>query len=784
MGKFLFLINFLIITQVFNLQLGSLFACPSYVDPPKTIKLNDSYAFFPEKDGKKYSIVNVNKRVFIKEDISVPHLAEWYNYKGYCPKDFIFPTKETYESLIKELGKNASSILTDPQGFYMKENVYYLTSNYTKTTNYNYYYMFIENGKVKVEEKDPRTFGYTKIRIRCIFVPPYANLTYPNDKEDIEYKGSTTITHNSQYFNGVLWRYNKTLYSTSSLKLKFNESGGHKVEFWGQLITNQIVYLCEFIYVKKKPISSSQPYNDNIVKKIVTDFDMRYYNYIHFTPGNSHVAPRIDGGYYVAFVDTLKFLNILSYDKNDNLLKHFNTTELSDVFDITATDYGFVYYGRDSRSSYHSFMKLYNKNFELINTVQIMNNTKDDDVTVDSNIKKQIIKYDPSGKPTWGLRFIYVPESGKLAYSRGRVFLIFSHYNFFTDVSNYGDHTGDTSITFNDLLRDLDFGDTWGASHSLIQACTFDEFYFWTAALADASPYGIKVEYISKRNISYNEYNSYDPVNKKYNLRYKRENDNLAGYIKGNRGGTAEGKLGGIMYFEKLKLYCLVYAKTPNYSNDSNNNKTIIYLTTWKFTNNTINSNITKEIKVFQNNIDVRVRGGKLGDDKVVIIYNFTKPADKGKHPNVFIIQLQDFSYIRQDVYYNDLFMNTCEDFKTFADGVLIWASSNRDGKLVINKIGKPKLDESYDDITRKLTIQDLIDYDNEMKEKNGDEDINSNPQNSKSYLGKILIGVGILIGVILLIIGFFIIRKCIKKRIEGESDIYTLKGPLINTAK
>ena len=69
------------------------------------------------------------------------------------------------------------------------------------------------------------------------------------------------------------------------------------------------------------------------------------------------------------------------------------------------------------------------------------------------------------------------------------------------------------------------------------------------------------------------------------------------------------------------------------------------------------------------------------------------------------------------------------------------------------------------------------------MKGINGDEDINSNPQNSKSYLGKILIGVGILIGVVLLIIGFFIIRKCIKKRIQ-ESDIYTLKGPLINTQK
>ena len=81
------------------------------------------------------------------------------------------------------------------------------------------------------------------------------------------------------------------------------------------------------------------------------------------------------------------------------------------------------------------------------------------------------------------------------SYYRGRIFLIFAHYNYFLD---NGEHTGDTVAIFNDVLLDMYFGLTLASSHSLIQSATFDEFYFWTAALGDAYPQGIKEEYTSK----------------------------------------------------------------------------------------------------------------------------------------------------------------------------------------------------------------------------------------------------------------------------------------------
>ena len=206
---------------------------------------------------------------------------------------------------------------------------------------------------------------------------------------------------------------------------------------------------------------------------------MSYTGKLHFVHSNNPIAPRDNGGYYIAVSDEETYLHVLSYDKNDNLIKDFNTNEKSYPSDIVATDYGFSIYMMDAVNTNHSYLNLYNKNFELINTIQIMNNNQNDDYTKDSNIEKQIIKYDPAGSPVFGMRFMYRPYDGKLIYSRGRIFLIFEHYNYFLDG---GGHTGDTIDTFNDILSDMDFGITWGSSHSLIQSVTFDDNYFWTAA--------------------------------------------------------------------------------------------------------------------------------------------------------------------------------------------------------------------------------------------------------------------------------------------------------------
>ena len=57
----------------------------------------------------------------------------------------------------------------------------------------------------------------------------------------------------------------------------------------------------------------------------------------------------------------------------------------------------------------------------------------------------------------------------------------------------------------------MNFGLTWGASHSLIQSATTSGIHFWTASLSDGHPMGIKITYTSLNHF----YTTNDPVKKK-----------------------------------------------------------------------------------------------------------------------------------------------------------------------------------------------------------------------------------------------------------------------------
>ena len=686
----------------------------------------------------------------------------YYSDSEFCPKGFKIPIKEDFESVIKQLGKKAYSVFTDPNGFNMETGIYYLT-NTKGQGDFTKIMMYLEDKNIKFKDTVP--FGDTVCR--CILDIYPLKLNYSNNKGEINMNQKIIISIDNNYLNGYLWKIGDNIFTTKSIEYTFKKSGRHPIEFWGTLINGETIYYCDYIFTKKLAVSSSQQYDDSKVKIIETDFKMAYNPIIHFQFSNSPVAPRINGGYYISFTDESTILHILSYDKEDNLIKDFNTKEKAYPFDIVATDYGFAIYLLDADDSSHSYLSLYNRNFELVNKIQIMNNTVRN-FNVDSNINNQIIRYDNNGKPVFGMNFMYRSEGGKLAYSRGRIFLIFSHYNDFT---NQGPHTGDSTVTFNDALQDMDFGSNWGTSHSLIQSATFDDYYFLTAALGDGDPEGIRVIYTSKADIINDSVFYYDPINKKYNQRYFREYDNLDWYIKGYRNGRADGKLGGILYFEKYNLYCLIYAKIPNNSNDDKNGKNIIYITTWKFElkNETFSDIKTIEIKVFENQTIMNVRAGKYGDDKVFIIYS-EKPQnskdwgwgylDMGTIPHLYIIDISTLKKIKDNIKLDKLTMNTNEDLKTFNDGVLIWAATNKEGKLIIHKVGIPLLNEKYDDINYILTKDDLV------KEKDDDE--------KNSFFSTKVIIIAVVIFTLLLIIAIYMLLRCLfsKKTTEDVNSL------------
>ena len=757
--------------------------CTNSNKPPEKITDDPSKIINPViYKGNEYLTIQAGKQIFLNKNtasfIGSATSAE-YEDSTFCPDDFKIPTKLDYESLISELGSNAYSYFSNENGLNMKEKIYYLTNTIAPSGGFNKYFLYLENNSIKFADQHPFQLpSGVSGGVRCMISLAYFKNILPVSGKDLDLNQKAVIKNSfSKYFIGYIWKIGEEIFKTETIEYAFTISGGHKIEFWGKYSDDLQFYLCDYIYVNKKSVSSAQTFAESKIKAIETDFKMYYSNTLHFIHSNSPIAPKDNGGYYIAVSDIQKYLHVLSYDKSDNLIKDFNTTEKAFPNDIASTDYGFAIYMVEASNSNHSYLNLYNKNYELINTVIIMNNSPKDDPKKDSNLEKQIIKYDSSGKPVYGMRFMYRPDNGKLIYSRGRIFLIFDHYNYFLDS---GGHTGDTVTTFNDILLDMNFGITWGASHSLIQSATFDNNYFWTAALSDAYPEGIKVEYISKTELT----SSFDAVNQKYNSILSGSTDQLAGYIKGYHTGPADGKLGGILYFEKYALYCLVFAKTPNYSDDdsSKNGKTIIFISTWKFEDKQIAKNYTYEIKLFESGNIMQLRAGKYGDDQIVIIYSETSNPGhnsygnipKGTVPKVIVVKVSTMQIAINDQTYDKLLMNTNEDLRTFRDGVLIWGTSNKDGKLVINKIGTPLLDDSYEDIKTIVTKEEVEaikkEIEEEEKKRRKKEEGGDGEDNYSLSAGAIVGIIFAVLVVIALILGIycFIRRNRLKNNAEG----------------
>ena len=518
----------MITTFLLNYTFGFLL-CPKTNKAPQKMNINSSYTINTINPiiykNESYTTVQIGNKIFLNREITLD--TSIHTDSDYCPNDFDFkiPSKEDYEYVINQLGKNAYSFFTDPNGLNMTNETYYITST-------NGVMIYISGETILFTDKAEASLK--KVGRCLVDISLKLRLNYPNNEGEININEKTFLTIENKYLNGYLWKIGDDIFTTKSIEYTFKNSGRHPIEFWGNKINDETIYYCDYIFVKKLPVSSSQEFDDSKIKIIETNFKMTYDPLIHFQKANSPVAPRIDGGYYISFSDEEQILHVLSYDKDDKLIKDFKTNEKAYPFDITATDYGFVLYLLDANDSdNHSYLSLYNKKYELINKIQIMNNGGKNS-SIDSNITYQVIRYDGNGTPLPQMRFMDRPSGGKLAYSRGTIFLIFGYYNHFNGfipMVNELHDEGDAVVTFDDGLQDLNFGIEFGTIHSLIQSVNFDEYYFWTASLGDGFPEGINVQYTSKTDFT----NEYDPINKKYNQRYVGRPYNMAGYIEGDK---------------------------------------------------------------------------------------------------------------------------------------------------------------------------------------------------------------------------------------------------------
>ena len=168
----------------------------------------------------------------------------------------------------------------------MTENKYYLTKN--KTSSGNFYCMYLSGQTVKIGEFNIKLIPVANISINCRLTPPTtAKLVYSGDFGEIEYNKISTIKTDNQYINGHLWRIGQNrYYKNSVINPRFNQSGRQRIELWGRVVSGEVIYLCDYVYIKKKTVSSSQSFSEKNIKKIETDFKMTYTPQLHFEHSN------------------------------------------------------------------------------------------------------------------------------------------------------------------------------------------------------------------------------------------------------------------------------------------------------------------------------------------------------------------------------------------------------------------------------------------------------------------------------------------------------------------
>ena len=224
----------------------------------------------------------------------------------------------------------------------MEPRTYYIT-NTKGNSQFSKIMLYLDGNSIKfTDDADGRMV------CRCMLDIYSLKLNYTNNTGEINRNQKTVITIDSNNLNGYLWKIGDNIFTTKSIEYTFRNSGRHPIEFWGNLINGETIYYCDYIFVKKPTVSSSQQFDNSKIKIIETDFKMSYNPWILLIYSNTPAAPRIDGGYYISFSDEEKNLHVLSYDKDDKLIKDFKTNEKAYPFDITATDYGFAIYVLDA----------------------------------------------------------------------------------------------------------------------------------------------------------------------------------------------------------------------------------------------------------------------------------------------------------------------------------------------------------------------------------------------------------------------------------------------------
>ena len=734
----MFLIFLIITTILFSFTNQFAYICPkTKQSPPQKFNPSTTYELSSfTYNSTTYKQVELAKTIWLTNSIKVMNYKS-DNQTNVCPPNYRIPVLSDFENLLSNLSSvssdNVYNTINDIDQFNLPSGSYAISNTKADNDSMSFYFytLYINETAGTVSIKNVSLKNITQpVYAKCIIdtlspeieITPQSNYNYVGDNKNLAVKNTNLI--------GSLWRINKDNSNLVSNNYNFSYSfvnnGINMIEIWYYDLLGYLHYNCKNIFIDKNVSYTINSFNfNNDYKKINTSVTVNYNNNIHFTYSNAPVAPRFHGGYYIAFKSKSdNFIHILSYDKNDNLLKNFNTEINGNVLDITATSIGFaIYISSVTGTSYHSFINIYNINFTLLKTINIMNNNYSNRNNKGDNIKQ----YTTNNNVVAGTEFMYNPLNGKLLNSNGRIYLIFSYNNY-----NGTDNTlnGDTIVSFNETGSDLDFSAIWGSSQSFIQTITEDKDWVWTATLSDKI--GINVFHTSKINFTSNSYYYKERVH--YNV------SSLLTTITYTQNNFSYAKLGGLVYLPSYDILALVYSQTK----DSAQGKNGIYMALFYFADLNYGAGQIPLKEYDSSETDIfNIRAGKLGNYLIVLYVLSTNSETvdknggnlpKGKNTMMMVINItgkERYTIVQNGILIGTDVIGTNEDMRNFKDGRLIWTSVDANGYVMVHRLGT--LSDYNDNINDDDDVVTVFDSDNNESSSSQNNNSSGKKENSNN---------------------------------------------------
>ena len=268
------------------------------------------------------------------------HIFNRNNYDKQCPNGYKLPTKDIYENITKTLGEELKNQLLLVDGFNLTDGYYYMTSD-TDTDENNFYALMYNDSKIELKTVDIGTCNscYTI----CVLEKGRNEIIQINgiEKDLVVGQSRNLSIDNSK---GYLIKINDQIYENKEIKIYSNILGCTNIEIWGIAIDNNTYYICKQICTRELTYTNECPNFDiSMVSELDYEYNVTRIKDIFLSESQAPIAPKSDGGYYLAFKDKdTNNLHIVEFDKNDSLINDIELEYKASPFDIRQIKNGFA----------------------------------------------------------------------------------------------------------------------------------------------------------------------------------------------------------------------------------------------------------------------------------------------------------------------------------------------------------------------------------------------------------------------------------------------------------